>query len=159
MINAIQIYRVSRWSYDKGVPVLPRLLDYVSRLLFSCWIPHRANIGKGVKVGYGGLGIVIHDEAVIGDFTEIDQGVTIGGNARQEGVARIGSHVYIGAGAKVLGPVTIGDGAIIGANAVVIRDVPHGSVAVGVPARLIRSGVDSQGYLFHRRPGPPSERD
>jgi serine O-acetyltransferase len=42
----------------------------------------------------------------------------------------------VGAGAKVLGPVWIGDGAQVGANAVVIADVPPGSVAVGVPARI-----------------------
>lgn len=151
MINAIKVYRVSRWAYDHRIPALPRLLDYISRFVFACWIPHRARIGQGVIVGYGGLAIVIHDDAVIGDFTEIDQGVTIGGNARTAGVATIGAHVYIGAGAKILGPISIGDGAVIGANAVVTRDIPAGSVAVGVPAKVIRSNVASDGYLFHRQ--------
>jgi serine O-acetyltransferase len=131
--------------------VLPRLIDYASRAIFACWVPHRACLGKGIKLGYGGLGIVIHDDAVIGEFTEIDQGVTIGGNARSQGVARIGSHVYVGAGAKIIGPVEIGDGSIIGANAVVTKDIPSHCVAVGIPARVIRSGVDPKDYLFHRR--------
>ncbi len=153
MINAIQIYRVGRWAYEHRVPLLPRALDYVSRLLFACWIPHRAMIGRGVKVGYGGLAIVIHDDTVIGEGTEIDQGVTIGGNARGAGVATIGNYVYIGAGAKILGSVTIGDGAIIGANAVVLSDIPPRSVAVGIPARVVRKEIDPATYLHHRSAG------
>lgn len=126
------------------------MLDYGSRLLFACWIPHRARIASNVKVGYGGLGIVIHDDAVIGQGTEIDQCVTIGGNATASGVPSIGSNVYIGAGAKVLGPICIGDGAIVGANAVVIDDVPAMSVVVGVPARVVKTNVDALSHLYHR---------
>jgi len=43
--------------------------------------------------------------------------------------------VVVGAGAKILGPVWVGDDVQVGANAVVVKDVPAGSVAVGVPAR------------------------
>jgi acetyltransferase-like isoleucine patch superfamily enzyme len=35
--------------------------------------------------------------------------------------------------------VSIGDGAVIGANAVVTRDIPAGAVAVGIPARVVRT--------------------
>lgn len=150
MINAIQVYRIARWASDRRIPVVPRALDYVNRLLFACWIPHKARIGRNVVVGYGGLAIVIHDETIIGDGTEIDQGVTIGGNARAVGVATIGNQVYIGAGAKILGPIKIGDGAVIGANAVVTRDVPAHCVAVGVPARIVRENIDAANYLYHR---------
>lgn len=154
MISSMHFYRAGRWLYLRRVPVLPRLLDYISRALFACWVPHRADIGAGVSLGYGGLGIVIHDDSVIGEGTQIDQGVTIGGNARAAGVARIGRQVYIGAGAKILGPIEIGDGAIIGANAVVTRSIPAHSVAVGVPARVVRTDVDAQQHLFHRRAQP-----
>jgi acetyltransferase-like isoleucine patch superfamily enzyme len=47
----------------------------------------------------------------------------------------IGTNVWIGRGTTVLAGVTIGDNAVVGANAVVTRDVPPGSVVVGVPAR------------------------
>lgn len=49
----------------------------------------------------------------------------------------IEDDVRIGAGAVILNNPHIGKGAKIGANAVVIGDVPAGSTAVGVPARII----------------------
>jgi serine O-acetyltransferase len=132
---------------------VPRLIDYMNRLVFGCWIPHEASIGAGVVLGYGGLSIVIHQDAMIGDRVHIDQGVTIGGNGTRFGVARVGDDVYIGAGAKILGPISIGHGAVIGANAVVLEDVPPRSVAVGVPARIVRRDIDTSTYLYHKRVG------
>ncbi|MBC7799142.1 MAG: sugar O-acetyltransferase [Gemmatimonadaceae bacterium] len=52
---------------------------------------------------------------------------------------RIGHRAWIGAGAIVLPGVTVGDAAIVGAGAVVTRDVPPRTVAVGNPARVIRT--------------------
>ncbi|GAA2955074.1 hypothetical protein GCM10010459_07220 [Microbacterium schleiferi] len=50
----------------------------------------------------------------------------------------VGSNVYFGYGCIVLPGVKIGDNVIIGAGAVVARDIPSNSVAVGVPARVIK---------------------
>lgn len=51
----------------------------------------------------------------------------------------IENDIWIGAGVRILGGVTIGTGSIIGAGAVVTKDIPPKSVAVGVPARVIRT--------------------
>ncbi|RII12398.1 Maltose O-acetyltransferase [Streptomyces sp. YIM 130001] len=51
----------------------------------------------------------------------------------------IGDNVWLGGGAIVLPGVTIGDDSVIGAGSVVTKDVPAGVVAVGSPARVIRS--------------------
>ncbi|WP_405934067.1 sugar O-acetyltransferase [Streptomyces longwoodensis] len=51
----------------------------------------------------------------------------------------IGDNVWLGGGAIVLPGVTIGDNSVIGAGAVVTKDVPANVVAVGNPARPVRS--------------------
>lgn len=51
----------------------------------------------------------------------------------------IGDNVWLGGGVIVCPGVSIGDNSVIGAGAVVTRDIPAGMVAVGNPARVIRS--------------------
>jgi acetyltransferase-like isoleucine patch superfamily enzyme/putative methionine-R-sulfoxide reductase with GAF domain len=64
-------------------------------------------------------------------------------NINSQGVTREGIVIeddcWLGAGVKVLDGVTIGEGSIIGAGAVVTKDIPPFSIAVGVPAKVIRS--------------------
>lgn len=57
---------------------------------------------------------------------------------------KIGNDVWIGVGVIVLRGVKIGDGAIIGANAVVTKDIPEFSIAVGVPAKVIRKRIPEE---------------
>ena len=56
---------------------------------------------------------------------------------RAQGI-KIEDDVWLGAGAIVLDGVTIGKGSVIGAGAVVTKNIPPYSVAVGVPARVIK---------------------
>ncbi|MBT2534809.1 sugar O-acetyltransferase [Arthrobacter sp. ISL-69] len=51
----------------------------------------------------------------------------------------IEDNVWLGGGAIVLPGVTIGENSVIGAGAVVTKDVPDNVVAVGNPARVVRS--------------------
>ncbi|GIW73576.1 MAG: hypothetical protein KatS3mg103_0098 [Phycisphaerales bacterium] len=58
---------------------------------------------------------------------------------------RIGPRAWVGERAIILKGVTVGEGAIVGAGAVVNRDVPPYSIAVGVPARVVRRFDFEQG--------------
>jgi acetyltransferase-like isoleucine patch superfamily enzyme len=51
----------------------------------------------------------------------------------------VGDNVWLGAGSSVLDGVTLGRNVVVGAGAVVTSDLPDGSVAVGVPARVVRA--------------------
>lgn len=54
----------------------------------------------------------------------------------------IGNDVWIGVHTLVMGGVTIGDGAVIGSRSVVTKDIPPYSIAVGVPAKVIKYRFD-----------------
>jgi len=149
MFNVVNYYRLSSYFGATKFSFLSKIIDYIIRLVFSCWIPHTVKSGRNLVLGYGGLSIVIHSDVVIGDNVHIDQCVTIGGNGTVYGVPKIGNNVYIGAGAKILGPITIGDECVIAANAVVLSSIPSGSVAAGVPSKIVKEGIVLNEYLYH----------
>jgi serine O-acetyltransferase len=134
----LTIHRFAHALHRSGVPLAPRLLYCINRVVFGLVLPPSVQIGAGTVLGYQGLGVVIHARAVIGRGVWIGPGVTIGGRSGLFDVPRIGNGVEIGSGAKVLGPITIGDNARIGANAVVLSDIPPGATAVGIPAYLVQ---------------------
>lgn len=55
----------------------------------------------------------------------------------RKGSIVIGDNVFIGAGTRILYDVTIGDNVIIGAGSLVNKDIPSGTVAAGVPCKVI----------------------
>jgi serine O-acetyltransferase len=90
------------------------------------------------------MGVVIGETAIIGDYSLIYQGVTLGGTGKETGKRHptLGENVVVGAGAKVLGNIQIGSNVRIGAGSVVLRDVPPDCTVVGVPGRVVyRAGV------------------
>ncbi len=55
---------------------------------------------------------------------------------------KLGNRVYVGARSIIMGGVTIGNNVIIGAGSIVTHDIPDNSVAVGVPARVIKTAEE-----------------
>jgi acetyltransferase-like isoleucine patch superfamily enzyme len=86
---------------------------------------------------YVGLGAY----SMVGDFSRHYEDIEVPfllQEVTEEGPIRIGQWTWIGAHAFILPNVTIGRNSVIGANAVVNRNIPPYSVAVGVPARVIK---------------------
>lgn len=113
-------------------------------------------VGSQVNIGAGSF-IYGYGDIEVGDYCLLANGVElITGNHRADDIEKpmrfqgrdpdrisIGEDVWLGVRAMVMGGVTIGRGSIIGAGSVVTRDIPEYSVAVGVPARVIRSRKDT----------------
>lgn len=116
----------------------PRLISHLGRFLTGIEIHPGAEIGKGVFIDHG-MGVVIGETAIVGDYSLIYQDVTLGGTGKQTGKRHptLGENVVVGAGAKVLGNIDIGDRVRIGAGSVVLRDVPSDCTVVGIPGRNI----------------------
>ena len=109
-----------RWLAQRGV----RVADSATVSLSSRFVT-------------GGGDIVVGDESLVA-FKTLLITRTLDGRT---GAIRIGRRCFIGGGAVVLPGVTIGDEVIVAAGAVVAADVPAHSVAAGVPAAVLRSGL------------------
>jgi serine O-acetyltransferase len=138
-VQALLLHRVSHALHSAGVPLLPRLLAYVTTAVTGVEIHPAARIGRGLFIDHG-AGVVIGETAEVGDDVTIYQGVTLGGTgfARGKRHPTVGDEVMIGAGAKLLGPIEVGGRSKIGANSVVIHDVPPNSTVVGNPGHPVR---------------------
>ncbi len=89
--------------------------------------------------------VVIGDDCFIGPnvsiYTACHSTNPIERNTRQEWAkpVTIGNNVWIGGSVTILAGVTIGDNCTIGAGAVVTHNIPANSIAVGNPARVIKT--------------------
>lgn len=142
-LQALVCHRFAHFLYRFGLPFIPRLISHLARFLTGIEIHPGAQIGRGVFIDHG-MGVVIGETAIVGDYSLIYQGVTLGGTGKETGKRHptLGSNVVVGAGAKVLGNLEIGNNVRIGAGSVVLRDVPSDCTVVGIPGRIIyQSGV------------------
>jgi sugar O-acyltransferase (sialic acid O-acetyltransferase NeuD family) len=87
-------------------------------------------IGDHVHIN---LNCTIGHDAVIGRYCTVNPLVAISGNDN------LGEGVYVGTGAALIHQISIGNWATVGAGAVVIEDVPERILAVGVPAKSVKS--------------------
>ncbi|NBC37649.1 hypothetical protein GTZ99_13925 [Novosphingobium sp. FSY-8] len=119
------------------------------------WAPNEAIVGarfgRYASIGHSGC---FHGPVVVGDLTMISTEVQVIGNDHLIGDAEvpmrynfpstprpvtvIESDVWIGSRVTIMEGVRIGRGSVIGSNAMVTRDIPPYSVAMGIPARVVR---------------------
>lgn len=142
-LQALLFHRLANWLHRVGMPFIPRLISHIARFLTGIEIHPGATIGQGVFIDHG-MGVVIGETAIVGDYALIYQGVTLGGTGKESGKRHptLGENVVVGAGAKVLGNIQLGNNVRIGAGSVVLRDVPSNCTVVGIPGRIVyRSGA------------------
>lgn len=123
-------------------------LDFVNIIHPSVKIRNSTKIGTGNIICDGNiitsnvtigsyvvlnLSCTVGHDAIIDDYTTISPGANISGNVT------INKKCYIGTNSAILQGKTIGENSIVGAGAVVASDISENSVAVGVPAKVVKS--------------------
>lgn len=96
--------------------------------------------------------VTIEDEAMVTartmivahkrNLTQYHKGMWIGECEHTIAPVHIGKGAHIGVGSIILPGVTIGEGAVIGAGAVVTKDIPPYTLAVGIPAKVVKEILD-----------------
>ncbi len=111
----------------------------------GCWLNAQGNL-------------IIDDEVVISPYVVIstmqhvfkDGSVRFGGSI--SGSVHISKGTWIASHATIKCGVSVGQGCIVAANAALVSDVPDGSVAGGVPAKIIGENRDANASVFARNP-------
>jgi maltose O-acetyltransferase len=118
--------------------------------------PLRVDYGSNIRIGprtFANYGLIALDVAPITIGADVQIGTSVQlltpthpiepGPRRDKWEAAepitVGDNVWLGSGAIVLPGVTIGENTVVGAGAVVTKDLPANVVAVGNPARVIRT--------------------
>ena len=152
-LQALISHRIAHKLAYWGIPFIPRLISYWTRIFTGIEIHPKARIGRRFFIDHG-EGVVIGETTIIGDDVLIYQQVTLGGTGNEHGKRHptIGNNVIIGAGAKILGNITIGDNTRVGAGSVVVDNVPEHCTVVGIPGRVVQQKFFNQdGILMHNR--------
>ena len=139
---------------EKQYEVLSEILGSVGE---NVWIAKRFSFdnGKNIFIGNNFMGnfnltildvkeVYIGNNVMIGPnttITTVGHPITPKGrriHLAQASTIKIGNDVWLGANVTILPGVTIGNNVVIGAGAVVNKDIPDNSLAVGVPAKVIK---------------------
>jgi len=135
--------RTAHFEWLKGLG-----LELINAIHSTSCIAPSAKLGQGVTVA---MGAIISTDARIGDNVIINTGATIdhedaiadhvhiAPGCALAGRVTIKRGTFIGIGSVVKDYVTIGENAIIGAGSVVLEDIPDNAVAVGAPAKIVKS--------------------
>src|SRR6266496_3536122 len=103
-------------------------------------IGFHSEIFSGSSVTVGRHGLFAAYTYLVGGGHEFERGdLAVLEQPRSSRGITLGDNVWLGAGAKVLDGVCLGDDVVVGAGAVVTSDLPPGAVAVGIPARVVRT--------------------
>lgn len=109
----------SSTKFGTGIVVMPNAV-----------INAKAHIADGAIIN---TGAVVEHECEIGEFAHLSP------NSALAGGVKIGKCTHIGILSTAIQGIKIGQNCIIGAGAAVVRDIEDNSLALGVPARVVRN--------------------
>src|SRR3989338_2895016 len=135
-VHAIFFHRISNFLAKFHIPLLPRFIANISRILTGIEIHPDAKIGKNFFIDHGS-GVVIGETAAIGDNVTLYHGVTLGGRGVGKGKRHptIGDSVVIGAGAKIMVRIVVSNKDGSSGNKVIISYVSDGKNVVVAAAK------------------------
>jgi bifunctional UDP-N-acetylglucosamine pyrophosphorylase/glucosamine-1-phosphate N-acetyltransferase len=111
------------------------------------------NATLGAHISMGHFSYI--GDATVGDHANIGAGaITCNYDGVRKNRTEIGAHALIGSDTLLVAPVQVGEGARTGAGAVVTKAVPPDSLAVGMPARVIRRGLRQEADSGTTTPHP-----
>lgn len=129
------------------IPLLQENLPMVTLLHPTSVVSQHSKVATGVlicahavinpmsKIGLGSIintSAVVEHECEIGDFVHISVGACLAGNVT------VGHGSFVGINSTVIQKLTIGDNAILGAGSTLLTNLAKFSVAVGIPAKVIK---------------------
>jgi len=142
-------YRLMRFLAEAGVPLAPKVVGRMIRILYGADIHYEARFDEGVVIVHG-MGIAVSHAARVGSGVILSQNVTLGDGiapeTRRAGAPTIEEGVHIGPGATIIGPITIGARSKIMPGAVVRASVPAGSL-VETPAPRVAPRARADGAV------------
>lgn len=107
----------------------------------GCFVSAMAAIGTHTTLGRS---VFVNRGASIGHHTTIGDYCTIQPGTNVAGAITIGEQSYLGMSAIILDKHTIGRGCVVGAGAVVTHDLPDRVMALGVPAKIVKTDIEAK---------------
>ncbi|MFC1903334.1 acetyltransferase [Chloroflexota bacterium] len=123
-------------------------LEMVNVIHPTAYIAPSAKLGNGATIAVGaiistkakiGNNVIINTGATIDHEDEVEDHASVGPGCSIAGRVTIKKSAFLGIGSVVKEYITIGENSVIGAGSVVLEDIPDNVVAVGIPAKVIKT--------------------
>lgn len=137
--QAVFLYRLSHFFFAIKWTYVAWIVSRFNQFFTGAEIEFNARIGPGMFIAHP-CGIVIGRGTRIGSDVTIFQGVTFGTKSWNKNEIQkfpsIENRCCFFAQSTIIGGINIGSDCVVGANSLLNKDLPHGCMAVGVPAKI-----------------------
>jgi serine O-acetyltransferase len=141
VISSRRLWLLSVAVHRRGHPSLAKAIKNINSMIYHNSLPAEVSVGRSVRLGHQGFGIVLHPKVVIGENVKIFHNVTMAVDPPLspheiviEGDVEIGANAVLKT--RRNRGLRIGQGARVGAGAVVTHDVPARTIAISQPVEL-----------------------